>query len=340
MPRIPPKILDSIFYLYPDAEAAADGKRFGGTGFLVLIPSEIVPTSGYMYAVTNWHVACQENSVIRLNTGCSGPDILELGPEQWSFDPAYDIAVYPMGNSVRPGFHRISVIDVSMFLTKEGVEQARIGPGEDVFMIGRFIDHDGGPTNMPAARFGNIAINPSPIEQPNGKVAASYCIDLHSRTGYSGSPVFVFRTPGYDLEEEVEREFANKRILVAGVNLLALLGIHYGQFPERWQIKPSGRIEESVPNEPLIRTGEYVEGLSGMTCVLPAWAIMEVLNIPKLKGQRERSEEAMRLTRAEGEIISPLPENVAVASEADNPEHKRDFNRLPNAAARKREPKD
>src|SRR5271170_5484166 len=75
-----------------------------------------------------------------------------------------------------------------------------IGPGEDVFMVGRFIDHDGKDANIPSVRFGNISTLPQPIEQPSGSTNnKSFILDLHSRTGYSGSPVFVYRTPGSDL---------------------------------------------------------------------------------------------------------------------------------------------
>ena len=50
----------------------------------------------------------------------------------------------------------------------------------------RFIDHDGGQKNQPALRFGNVSMNPTPIRQDNGVEAEAYCIDLHSRSGYSG----------------------------------------------------------------------------------------------------------------------------------------------------------
>src|SRR5687768_2114902 len=57
MPRIPPKFLNSVFYLYKSEDDAERGEDFGGTGFLVGVPSR---NAGHMfvYAVTNWHVAC------------------------------------------------------------------------------------------------------------------------------------------------------------------------------------------------------------------------------------------------------------------------------------------
>jgi hypothetical protein len=85
------------------------------------------------------------------------------------------------------------------FANERDVAAEGIGPGEDVFMVGRFMDHDGGAINQPAVRFGNISTMPANIKQPNGVIRPCYCIDLHSRAGFSGSPVYAFRTFGQDL---------------------------------------------------------------------------------------------------------------------------------------------
>src|SRR4051794_3628322 len=77
MPRIPPKVLDCVCYLYDSEDDARAGKNFGGTGFIVTVPSARWPfRAEYAYAVTNWHVACRGTSVIRLNTLDGGTDIL------------------------------------------------------------------------------------------------------------------------------------------------------------------------------------------------------------------------------------------------------------------------
>ena len=68
--------------------------------------------------------------------------------------------------------------------------------------------------------------------------------------------------------------------------LFKLLGIHWGQFPERWELRDGAKLAES--REDLIVEGGYVEGMSGMTCVIPAWQIMEVLDMPILKKLRHQ----------------------------------------------------
>lgn len=75
--------------------------------------------------------------------------------------------------------------------------------------------------------------------------------------------------------------------------LRGLLGIHFAQFTENWDIeqkpKKSRRESNSVP---ILPDGYQIKGLSGMTCVLPAWSILEVLNSPKHRQLREHVDDA------------------------------------------------
>lgn len=290
MPRVDDAWIDCVCYLFRDEDDARNGSGFGGTAFLVQITSEMNPEFGYVYAVTNWHVACRKGfSVLRVNALSGDSDIFPFGPEDWHFLPEYDIAVAPI--KVNPEMHRASTIPIEAFLAKEHMAQVNLGLGEDVFMVGRFIDHDGGATNGPAVRFGNLSILPSPIMQPNDRMADSFCIDLRSRTGYSGSPVFVYRTPVYDLSK-MGSEFGGP-LLFAGTRLQMLLGIHWGQFPEQWEI--NGTLTAQQDQEAsLIVSGNYVVGQSGMTCVLPAWCIKEVLDMPRLVEIRQKGDAKLR----------------------------------------------
>ena len=234
MPRIPPVILDCVCYLYEDEEKARAGTDFGGTGFFVSVPSRAGDRM-FLHVVTNHHVACTGgSSVIRVNTHDGGTDVIPLEPHEWHFDPRFDIAVAPIGLAFE--HHKFRTLPISMFMTAHAIERDKIGVGEDIFMVGRFINHDGGPINRPAVRFGNISVMPSPIEQPNRHMADAFCIDVHSKNGYSGSPVFIYRMPGYDLEEKMPEDFGKRHVLIAGNNYLALLGIHFAQFVEEWEM--------------------------------------------------------------------------------------------------------
>lgn len=331
MPKLPQKNLDTAFYLYGSVEDAKAGVKFGGTGFLVVLPSEKYPNNvSHTYGITNWHVACRDGaSVIRLNTKDGGTDILEFSPDQWEFDTRYDIAAIPLAHSAQ---HKATFVGREDFVTKEVAQRIDLGVGENVFMIGRFIDHDGGATNRPAARFGNISVMPAPIEQATGKTADCYCIDLHSRSGYSGSPVFVYRTPGYDLGEIV-KDGEPRKVMLAGVNFLGLLGIHFGQFPELWEVEDKKRLAEAASKEPLLTEGKYIKGLSGMTCVLPAWCILEVLDMPKFKKQRAEGDMYFE-EKYKREGFPPEAESQAKADTHSS--HREDFKRLLGAAVKKK----
>jgi hypothetical protein len=70
-----------------------------------------------------------------------------------------------------------------------------------------------------------------------------------------------------------------------------LLGIHTGQYDERWEIYNQPRNSESMRRRSIIEGDRaYVKGVSGMTCALPASRILEVLGEPQLRDLRNRNE--------------------------------------------------
>lgn len=197
MPRIRDDILDSVFYLYPTADAAERGESSGGTGFLVAIPSTTQPEFfSHLYAVTNSHVIREGKSpFIRLNTVEGSSGIWNLKGMDWVHHPdADDIAVCPIP-FISPEF-RAKFFPRSMFLTSEVIEKFSIGPGDDVFLIGRHVNHEGKQRNLPSVRFGNISMMPlEPIRNSRGLLQESFLVEARSIGGYSGSPVFVHIPP-------------------------------------------------------------------------------------------------------------------------------------------------
>lgn len=348
MPRIPEQVLDCVFFLYRTKEDARAGINPGGTGFVVEVGSNLYVGAGHFaYGVTNWHVACDLGfSVIRLTTEDGGVEIVDLGPEDWEFMPSGpDLAITQLSFSESHVLQKIPSISIGQFAPRESWNNADQYPcvGDDVFMLGLFVDHDGLTTNRPSARFGNISMMPSEealIRQPTGYDGESYVIDMHSRTGFSGSPVFVYRTFGSDLTtahhylEEVERGDDARGVRATFRTMFYFLGAHWGQFPESWELRKKNDISENRKPH-LITDGAYVEGMSGMTCVIPSWDIEEVLKLPKLKKAREEQ------LASQKRPVGPRPESTTFAeTDGANQEHREDFNRLLSEAARKREPKD
>jgi hypothetical protein len=124
---------------------------------------------------------------------------------------------------------------------------------------------------------------------------------------------------------------------------MALLGIHYGQFPEKWRaydVREQKAAGESSPYDTgsLIFNGKYVEGWSGMSCVSPAYEIMKVLQMPKVKEKREAKERGL-VGVLGAAFRRPRDESVTDASSAPakdaNPQHREDFTSLISEAVRK-----
>ncbi len=323
------RLLKTVFYLYPDVESAKAGKGFGATGFFCTVPLLSRPEMGLWLGVTNWHAAVRDgNSVVRVNRADGGVDVFGYEPHEWFFLPGRnDIAVLPL--DVGGTIHDIrGIASDRMFLTKEVNKGVEIDVGDDVFMVGRFIDYDGIEANKPAVRFGNISIMCAPVQQPTGYRGESIVVDMHSRTGFSGSPVFVYRTSGALFGEIPDGNLDVAEMWVG--HTMHFLGLHWGQFPEAWELKDEERLDEARRDPALITDGKYIKGMSGMSCVLPPDAILEVLEMPALKKVlAEREKIALRGLKG-----APVAESVAPAATDKNPDHREDFGRLVGLAAK------
>lgn len=327
MPRVAPEVLNCVFYLYPTVEDARRGENAGGTGFFFSIVPRDIP-GHYYYAVTNWHniFSGAGAPVIRVNTKDGGADIFDLDHLDWAFKPGWhDLAVADITLDLDK--HNVSFATSDEIVTLAGLKNMDIGLGSDVFMVGRFMDHDGGLTNVPSVRFGNVAVMPQNIKQPTGAAdLPSFILDLHSRTGFSGSPVYVFYS-------QTKTRQGGTLQLVHDSPMVRLLGVHWGQFPERWEIGKEHRVKVrqkesgSTTGEPAV--AEFVKGFSGMTLVVPAEAILELLDMPKLRETRDAVIAEARMAHQN----DPVAESEEPPTTDENPRHREDFNSLLNAAA-------
>ena len=224
-------------------------------------------------------------SIVRLNTKDGGTRLIESDPSEWTFpadgDDIAALQIYPNGTT-----DDLSAVDEQMFVNRSVIKDREIDLGEDAFMIGLFEPHDGGDKNIPKGRFGNISMiaNPAaPVRQENGFERESHIIDMRSRAGFSGSPVFVYRTPGTN--------FASDMIDIHE-RFMCLLGIHWGQFPEYWEVTTK-KDREKAADAGLITEGQYIKGVSGMTCVCPAWQILELLDAEEFVKERAMDDQQL-----------------------------------------------
>src|SRR5262249_17607473 len=148
VPKIPSSVLNAVFYLYKTEADAEAGHDPGGTGFIIgWNKGPYVGGPGHYYAVTNWHVAVQKGRnhppypVIRINTRANKTKVLPLRPHDWYFLPdGPDIAVAPI--DIDSHLLKWSYIPTDSFAVGDDIWNGRVALGDDVFMIGMFVDHD------------------------------------------------------------------------------------------------------------------------------------------------------------------------------------------------------
>lgn len=279
MPYVDPRLRDCAIYLYPSVQMARDGAHFGGTGFLVAVPSRVVPTVGYLYAITNEHVIRPSggvpNPVIRLNDTSGATDILNLKAHEWLPHPGGDdVAATAL---VLGDDHQVHWINREEFITREDLDQYQIGPGDECFMVGRQIYHDGKQRNEPVLRFGNLAMLPQPIWQPGRRRdQESFLVEMHTLSGFSGSPVIVhWVTVGGRAEPQQPKGGVAYASLVT--NRAWLLGVDWGFIP-------------AVPTLLDDRT-DRTRFNSGMSAVVPAWKVAELLDRKEFAVTRKKKDQ-------------------------------------------------
>jgi hypothetical protein len=68
--------------------------------------------------------------------------------------------------------------------TPARMDQLNIGVGDEVFMIGRFISHQGLNRSQPLARFGNIAMMPGErVRDGRGFDVEAFLVEMRSLSG-------------------------------------------------------------------------------------------------------------------------------------------------------------
>jgi len=283
MPRIPDNLLDCVLYLYASEVDAASGARSGGSGFLVSVPPEKEGAPAALYAVTNSHVIREGASpVVRLNTRAGQAEVIPLTADQWHHHPdGDDLAVCPIG--LQPEHHRFMALTRAGFLAKGDLDELDIGPGDDVFFLGRYINHEGRQQNLPTARFGNISMMPfEPVRHPRGTLVESFLVEARSLSGYSGSPVFAYIGSDQRYFNWDDSRGAPPPIYMDVVRIY-LLGVDWGHDADYKVVLEPDR-QTKVPE------GWQVEQNSGIMNVAPAWRLSELLDEPELVSLRQERE--------------------------------------------------
>ena len=274
MPRIDDNALDSATYMYSSTDEADKGVNPKGSGFVAGYPAhrDDLGNFHHYYAITNYHVLKGGAPVVRLNRHDGSTETRGVDITEWESNESADIAALPLSLNYRDV--NVNFVGANSFVNQERLNEWDIGVGDDVFMIGLLVDEpEPSEQNAPHVRFGHVSRMPVLPSLGEFKRENGFRIDMRSRVGFSGSPVWTYRTPFSNIKHATTALDASCLF-----GFFGLLGIHWGGFKERWKL--DGKPISS-------------EGMSGMTVVTPAWEIKKLLEGEVFVEQRKQDESTM-----------------------------------------------
>ena len=279
MPRISDEILQMSFFVYPSLVGAKNRKIFWWKWVSRI---RQVPGTSRIRLSLRGHKCSRyrglpANVVLRLNTKNKGICFETTAQSDWRKHPTQDIAVLLL--KLNWEVFEYVTFPIEWFMTAKRMEYVNLGIGDDTFMVGRFIGHEGKQKNLPTVRFGNISMMPEePIKFPKRPPAKMFLVECRSISGYSGSPVFAFINPTLPrpprLMIPVDPTF----------NTMDhgpwLLGIDCGHIatPMPMTLKKAKGIELQG----------HAEFNSAMAAVAPAWEIAGLLDSPEFVARRKK----------------------------------------------------
>jgi hypothetical protein len=325
MPRIPDGFLDCVVYIYPSEEDAEEGSGIGGSGFLAgIISEDSKPPFWFLYIVTAKHVVLEGSLFVRMTTKDGKKYVHETHGKDWVCHPdGDDVAVCIV--SFDPQEVSFSFIPINDFLRLEQIQPLDIGIGDEAFVVGRFINHEGKQRNSPTARSG--IISQMPVEPINirGNDQECFLVEARSFGGYSGSPVFWRALPFSGM-----RKIPNWRHGQIGP---LLLGIEVGYILDWSPVCDSA-------GRPIMHGGtpaQQVQINTGMMVVVPAWRLVKLLLEGDPMAHRRTIEKQIREQEKKPPDVVALTSKVDdVSADKANPNHLEDFKRLVDVAARKK----
>ncbi len=306
-------------YIYKTKEMSDAGENSGGSGFIVRFPLERNIEEYQLYVVTNRHVIERmANPVLRINDISNKFRSLETNKLRWVINDVDDLAVYPL--TIPEEEFQIACVPVERFVTPHLMNSLNIGPGDDVFMVGRFVSHEGTQKNTPSVRFGNISMLAEETTQNAfGQAQETFLVEMRSIPGYSGSPVFVILDPtlprprGSDNPEEAGPTYVSPNPILTsssselgmyaqGIHGPWLLGIDWTHIHNYLPILNKKGSSQNLDDHV---EGQWVESHTGMSGVIPAWKIRQLLDIDELASQRAKEDAKISKQKAE-EIAAQL----------------------------------
>lgn len=258
--RLPERILHTACLLGFKKETP----QYSGSGFLAAVPGS--RGNSDLYVVTARHLARRMECcpiIMGFNYKDGSKALLEADDVHWYVHPtesdAVDAAVTPFAPS-QLNLLDIEPVSVHLFASAESVRNGSIEVGDGITAISEFTrfayQED---RHLPIARTGTLAMLPALRVPVKGfDPMDAYIGEIE---GLSGSPVWARPTAS------------------SGESNPILLGVLHG----RWEIAAGAMKGLSA---------QYTEKMtSGMSVIVPAHKILEVINQPKLAALREKGGE-------------------------------------------------
>jgi len=289
---IPADIIKCVAYMGYRDESGLEG--YAGTCFFVTVPFAIQEgeTWGFNYMVTARHVlegirAKKGAVLVRVNMADAGAAAFIEVTSKWTVpdDDTIDLAVTDLPAPVGTIDHLS--LPLATFLTDDEVAggAVHVNIGGDIFMTGLFFQQKGKSRNVPIVRLGTIAalreepkraqVHPKSHRRPYAYIDA-YLVETRSQGGLSGSPVFVAMPRDPSVRPLImPRAGIASRIERRPMYLLGMMQGHY------------------EPKLPAIEVdGMGVSVNVGIGTVVPSQQILDLLNHPSLREEREKAEAA------------------------------------------------
>jgi hypothetical protein len=268
--RLPDRILNTAFLLGFKRETP----HYAGTGFVVSVPG--AHGNSHLYILTAKRVAEKMERfpiIMGFNYKDGSKALLEADDVHWYSHPteasAVDAAVTPFAPAQRDLLD-LEPIPEYLFASSERMREASIGVGDEIAATGVFTRFSYEDRHLPIVRIGHLAMLPAlHIPVKNFESMEAYVAEIE---GLSGSPIWV-RPTAYCNAAQKDGGEENPPIP------MIFLGLLHG----RWEVSKRAMEGQNTP---------YTENMiSGMSIIVPAHKILEVINQEELATMRKKNDE-------------------------------------------------
>jgi hypothetical protein len=258
--------------------------HYAGCGFVVAVPG--AHGNSHFYVVTAKHLA-ERMECCPIIMGFSYRDgskaLLEADNVHWYAHPteasAVDVAVTPFASAQRDLLDLEPVPD-HVFTSGERMGKDSIGVGDEIAAIGVFTRFSYEDRHLPFLRTGNLAMLPTlRIPVKNFDPMEAYVAEIE---GLSGSPVWVRPTDYFNAAQK-DGDEERPPVPFNDDTDVIFLGLLHG----RWALSMAAMEGQSA---------QYTEKMiSGMSLIVPAHKILEVVDQPELAAMRAKNDEKIAI---------------------------------------------